>query len=94
MRVPGIEPESRPWQGRVLPLNHTRNNKHTTLYLKKHKIVLRRSIECREKVSMNEKQLWEICEIPTAIEILSGGNCNHYTYDYSFSVSNCSFAQI
>ena len=24
MRVPGIEPESRPWQGRVLPLNHTR----------------------------------------------------------------------
>ncbi len=26
VRVPGIEPESRPWQGRVLPLNHTRNN--------------------------------------------------------------------
>ena len=25
MRVPGIEPESRPWQGRVLPLNHTRS---------------------------------------------------------------------
>ena len=24
VRVPGIEPESRPWQGRVLPLNHTR----------------------------------------------------------------------
>ena len=24
MRVPGIGPESRPWQGRVLPLNHTR----------------------------------------------------------------------
>ncbi len=25
VRVPGIEPESHPWQGRVLPLNHTRN---------------------------------------------------------------------
>src|SRR3989344_9243377 len=25
MRVPGIGPESRPWQGRVLPLNHTRS---------------------------------------------------------------------
>jgi hypothetical protein len=25
MRVPGIEPGSRPWQGRVMPLNYTRN---------------------------------------------------------------------
>ncbi len=25
VRVSGIEPESRPWQGRILPLNHTRN---------------------------------------------------------------------
>ena len=24
MREPGIEPGSRPWQGRVLPLNHSR----------------------------------------------------------------------
>jgi hypothetical protein len=24
VRLPGIEPESRPWQGRVLPLNHSR----------------------------------------------------------------------
>ena len=24
VRAPGIEPESRPWQGRVLPLNHAR----------------------------------------------------------------------
>ncbi len=34
MRAPGIEPESRPWQGRVLPLNHARNFK--TLYIKNH----------------------------------------------------------
>ncbi len=25
VRVQGIEPWSRPWQGRILPLNHTRN---------------------------------------------------------------------
>ena len=24
VRLPGIEPGSRPWQGRVLPLNHNR----------------------------------------------------------------------
>lgn len=24
VRLPGIEPEPRPWQGRVLPLNHSR----------------------------------------------------------------------
>ena len=24
MRLPGIEPGSRPWQGRILPLNHNR----------------------------------------------------------------------
>ena len=25
VRLPGIEPEPRPWQGRVLPLNHSRS---------------------------------------------------------------------
>ncbi len=27
MRLPGIEPGSRPWQGRILPLNHNRGCK-------------------------------------------------------------------
>ncbi len=33
VRAPGIEPESRPWQGRVLPLNHARNIEHYILNL-------------------------------------------------------------
>ncbi len=27
-RVMGIEPTSQPWEGRILPLNHTRENSH------------------------------------------------------------------
>lgn len=30
VRVPGIEPESDPWQGPVLPLNHTRDREYYT----------------------------------------------------------------
>ena|GEM_PF-5340855 len=35
VRAPGIEPESHPWQGRVLPLNHARNREY---YTRKRKI--------------------------------------------------------
>lgn len=30
VRVAGIEPASQPWEGRILPLNHTRIGSHYT----------------------------------------------------------------
>ncbi len=35
VRVGGIEPPSRPWQGRVIPLNYTRFSSHKTLIVGK-----------------------------------------------------------
>lgn len=55
VRVPGIEPESRPWQGRVLPLNHTRITDTLLSYTKA--IKNKRVIKNKDKIKILAK-LW------------------------------------
>ncbi len=38
VRLPGIEPESHPWQGRVLPLNHSRKWYDNTVFGLKNRV--------------------------------------------------------
>ena len=44
MRTPGIEPESQPWKGCMLPLHHTRVGNHTFVGLNSAAHVVRQTI--------------------------------------------------